>query len=65
MKYRFIIGFLFMATVMTSCSPEVDLYADYKDIPIVYGILDSKADTTFHQDYPLSCTTQAMPQCRH
>lgn len=47
MKYRFIIGFLFMATVMTSCSPEVDLYADYKDIPIVYGILDSKADTTF------------------
>lgn len=32
---------------MFSCSTEVDNYADYKDITIVYGLLESKADTNF------------------
>lgn len=32
---------------MFSCSTEVDNYADYKDITVVYGLLDSKADTNF------------------
>ena len=29
------------------CSNEVDLYADYKEITIVYGILDISDDTTW------------------
>lgn len=29
------------------CSNEVDLYADYKDITIVYGLLDISDDTTW------------------
>src|SRR5574344_1883266 len=30
-----------------ACSTDVDLYADYKDITIVYGVLDADADTNF------------------
>jgi hypothetical protein len=29
------------------CSTEVDIYADYKDITIVYGLLNQQDDTTF------------------
>lgn len=31
----------------TSCSTDIDLYADYKDIPVIYGLLDCEADTNF------------------
>ncbi len=37
-----IVGLLFI-----SCSTEVDNYADYKDITVVYGLLETSADTTF------------------
>ena len=30
-----------------ACSTKVDLYADYQDIPVIYGLLDSSADTNF------------------
>lgn len=33
--------------VFNACSTDVDLYADYKDITVVYGLLDSGADTNF------------------
>ena len=38
----FLFGMLFY-----SCSTDVDLYADYKDITVVYGLLDSGQDTNF------------------
>lgn len=39
---------LFSLLVMfNACSTDVDLYADYKDITVVYGLLDSGADTNF------------------
>lgn len=39
---------LFSFLVMfNACSTDVDLYADYKDITVVYGLLDSGADTNF------------------
>lgn len=31
----------------TGCSTDVDLYADYKQVPIIYGLLDARADTNF------------------
>lgn len=31
--------------VLASCSTKVDLYADYKDIPVIYGLIDATADT--------------------
>lgn len=36
----------FMA-LLSSCSNRVDLYADYKDIPVIYGLLDCQQDTNF------------------
>lgn len=36
-----------MASLLVSCSTDVDLYADYKDIPIVYGLIEGQADTNY------------------
>ena len=33
--------------LLSSCSTDVDMYADYKQVPIVYGLLDANADTNF------------------
>lgn len=30
-----------------ACTTDVELYADYKDIPIIYGLLDASQDTNF------------------
>lgn len=48
-KMKRTIGFVCVAlmALMTSCSTDIDLYADYKDTPIVYALLDAKADTNF------------------
>ena len=50
MKLRKIIWLLFALAVLianVSCSTDVDLFADYKDIPVIYGLLDYNADTNF------------------
>ena len=33
--------------MFNACTTDVDLYADYKDIMVVYGLLDSGADTNY------------------
>lgn len=38
---------LFMVFLFGSCSTDVDLYADFKDITIVYGLLDINKDTNY------------------
>lgn len=38
---------LLLGTWFSSCSTDVDLYADYKDITVVYGLLDPAKDTNF------------------
>lgn len=43
----FIASFLALVNLFTACSTDVDLYADYKDITVVYGLLDSDKDTNF------------------
>ena len=30
-----------------ACTTDVDLYADYKDIPVIYGLLNATVDTNF------------------
>ena len=47
MKYRLLFLFLMGLTFFVSCSTEVDLYADYGEVPVVYGLLDAQADTNF------------------
>lgn len=47
-KKHIIFGvFSMLAILFGSCSTEVDLYADFKDITIVYGLLDIDNDTNF------------------
>ena len=31
----------------SSCTTDVELYADYKDIPVIYGLLNAKEDTNY------------------
>lgn len=45
---RIIFAVFFMAlALLVSCSTDVDLFADYKEVPIIYGLLDYNADTNF------------------
>lgn len=44
--------FLFLSLValagfFVSCSTKVDLYADYKDVPVIYGLIDVTQDTNY------------------
>jgi hypothetical protein len=43
---RILIGVV-LAFPFISCNTDVDNYADYKDITIVYGLLETNTDTTF------------------
>ena len=36
-----------IVALFSSCSTRVDLYADYKDIPIIYGLIDYQKDTNY------------------
>ena len=52
-----------------SCTSDVELYADYKDIPVVYGLLDASQDTNFirisrafsgSNDHPINANEVAL-----
>ena len=45
--YRFILVVVFFIAVFASCTPDVDLYAEYRDVPIIYAMLDFRADTNY------------------
>lgn len=49
MKKTFLSLFVFtlFAIFFNSCSTDVDLYADYKHITVVYGLLDYQKDTNY------------------
>jgi hypothetical protein len=48
MKKLFLSLFLLACVAMfNACSTDVELYADYKDIPVVYGLIDATQDTNF------------------
>lgn len=36
-----------LVMLFNACSTNVDLYADYKDITVIYGLLDSDKDTNY------------------
>ena len=44
-----------------ACSTRVDLYAEYKDVPIVYAMLNSKADTNYIKITRAYCGTNDDP----
>ena len=55
----FIIGL--MALALASCSTDVDLYNDYKDIPVVYGLIDAQADTNYIKNTKAFCSDNSHP----
>lgn len=62
MKYmRFIPILLFFIGIFYSCSTDVDLYAEYKDVPIIYAMLDSRADTNYVKITRAFCGTNDNP----
>ncbi len=46
-KIHFQAVILFLAVLSASCKPEVGIYADYREIPVIYGLLDASADTNY------------------
>lgn len=36
-----------VVALFSSCSTRVDLYADYKNIPVIYGLIDYQKDTNY------------------
>ena len=46
-KTFFFLILLVLTTLFYSCSTKVDLYAEYKDIPVIYGLLDVTQDTNY------------------
>ena len=47
MRKVFILFCLAAVMGFSACSTDVDLYADYKEVPVVYGLLDARADTNY------------------
>ena len=47
MKLKHLLLILISLTLLTRCSNDVDINAEYKDIVIVYGLLDPNQDTTY------------------
>jgi hypothetical protein len=47
MKRVFLLLSFVIVLIFSSCSSDIDLYAEYKDMPIIYGLLDAIADTNF------------------
>ncbi|MBO4328184.1 MAG: hypothetical protein J5831_02095 [Bacteroidales bacterium] len=45
--FSLLIALVAMAAAFQACSTDVDIYADYKDITIIYGLLDPNQDTNF------------------
>lgn len=46
-KIQIILSMIVLLGFFAACSTDVELYADYKDIPVVYGLLDASQDTNF------------------
>lgn len=59
--YYHLLLFVFFGAFFASCSTDVDIYADYKDVPIVYGLLDYQADTNFIKITRAFCGTNDNP----
>ena len=59
--YRFIVVAAFFIVVFSSCSTDVDIYAEYEDVAIIYGMLDYRADTNFIKITRAFCGTNDNP----
>ncbi len=47
MKKLFTLLFLPLTALFYACSTDIDFYAEYEEKPVIYGLLDSNADTNY------------------
>lgn len=68
-KLCFFLSLLASITFFNACSTDVELYADYKDIPVIYGLIDATQDTNFvrinrafssSNDHPINANDVAL-----
>ncbi len=45
MKHRSLLWIMMLICILASCSTDVELYADYKDVAVIYGMLNPRSDT--------------------
>ena len=60
-KCRFVLIISTFVAVFASCSTDVEIYADYKDVPIIYAMLDARADTNYVKITKAFCGTNENP----
>ena len=63
------VSLLACLAAFNACTTDVELYADYKDIPVIYGVLDASFDTNYirinrafsgSNDHPINANEVAM-----
>ncbi len=58
---RFIPIFIGFISVLYSCSTDVDLYAEYKEVPVIYCMLNPRVDTNYLKITRAFCGTNEDP----
>ena len=60
-KTRIFLFCTMLLGLLASCSTDVDLYADYKDVSIIYAMIDPRADTTYVKIVRAFCGSNDEP----
>lgn len=60
-KQIFLFSLLASLGFLNACSSDVELYADYKDVAIIYAMLDHRADTNYVKITRAFCGTNDNP----
>lgn len=68
-KLPFFLSLSLILGVFASCNSRLELYADYKDVPVIYGLIDATQDTNYMKivrafsgtnDNPIDATQVAL-----
>ena len=62
--YRLLL-FVFFGAFFASCSTDVEMYTDYKDVAIIYGLLNYQSDTNYIKITRAFCGTNDDPINAH
>ena len=63
--YYHLILFVFFGAFFASCSTDVEMYTDYKDVAIIYGLLNYQSDTNYIKITRAFCGTNDDPINAH